>query len=147
MKIENRFVKIFGPKERDLKTFSWNFNFNFAAATSSYSTIIYNTSLKEIFVIFWWYCSIRMMQVLTWGQSSLLTADIKENNSQLTRNILTSETDRRVSEPENLNNCVMTTDYRPWQLSLIKWLQLKDFLSGCFFLQNSSPLSEVSKQS
>ena len=54
-----------------------------------------------------------MMQVLTGGQSSLLTADTKENNSQLTRNILTSETDRRVSEPENLNNCVMTTHYRP----------------------------------
>ena len=34
MRIENRFANIFVPKWKDLKTFSWNFNFNFAVTTS-----------------------------------------------------------------------------------------------------------------
>ena len=44
MRIENRFANIFVPKWRDLKTFSWNFNFNFAVTTSLPTTSI-STSL------------------------------------------------------------------------------------------------------
>ena len=48
MRMENRFANIFVRKWRDLKTFSWNFNFNFAATTSLSIPSLIKTSLLNI---------------------------------------------------------------------------------------------------